>query len=238
MPDGSSTNRSDGECAGGAPPIGIVGGRNRRFCAKACRMSVRGAPGAAARDGDRSRACAPPRASSESVGGGDEPLDRRIDMRAERGDVLAVRPRDGARAGPRVTRTGGHIIRVEEISEPLVEYAVAGKPRDQQELLEEPGRMRAMPFGRAGIGHRLHHLVLGAERRGAAFGLRAARCGRRRARRCGDRRRSLPALRYSLHHGCDEGRRVAGTMPNPGLEKSRSVDGKPIWRIDSSMHYT
>jgi hypothetical protein len=30
-----------------------------------------------------------------------------------------------------------------------------------------------MPFGRAGIGHRLHHLVLGAQDRGATFGFRA-----------------------------------------------------------------
>jgi hypothetical protein len=33
--------------------------------------------------------------------------------------------------------------------------------------------MRAMPFGRTGVRHRLHHLVLGAERAGAVFGFRA-----------------------------------------------------------------
>jgi hypothetical protein len=33
--------------------------------------------------------------------------------------------------------------------------------------------MRAVPFGRTGIGHRLHHLIFGTKRRGAAFGFRA-----------------------------------------------------------------
>ena len=39
----------------------------------------------------------------------------------------------------------------------------------QQELLEEPGNMGAMPFRGTGVGHRLHHLVLGGKRRGPAF---------------------------------------------------------------------
>ena len=72
-----------------------------------------------------------------------------------------------------MTGAGRHIVRVEEITEALVEEAITGKARDQQELLEEPGRMRPVPFGRTGIGHRLHHLVFRAQGRGAAFGFRA-----------------------------------------------------------------
>ena len=41
----------------------------------------------------------------------------------------------------------------------------------EQELLEEPGGMGAMPFGRTGVRHGLDRLVLGAQRRGPALGL-------------------------------------------------------------------
>ena len=96
-------------------------------------------------------------------------------MGTERSDVLAIRPREQAALRTRVARAGGHIIRVEEVSEALVEHAIAGETRRQQELLQEPCRMRAVPFGRAGIGHRLHHLILRCEQRGAAFGFRSDR---------------------------------------------------------------
>ena len=39
-----------------------------------------------------------------ALGGGDQALDRRIDMRAVGRDLLAVRPRDQAAPGPRVAR--------------------------------------------------------------------------------------------------------------------------------------
>ncbi len=102
----------------------------------------------------------------------DQPLDRRIDMRAIAGDVLAVRPRDQAALRARMARTGGDVIGVEQERKAFVEDLVGGIVRHQQELLEEPGDMRAMPFGRAGIGHRLHDLVLGRQMRGALFRLR------------------------------------------------------------------
>ena len=57
--------------------------------------------------------------------------------------------------------------------------------RVQQELLEKPGGMRAVPFGRAGIRHRLDDLVLGRQRRGESFGMRpdlAKRLHRSKAR--------------------------------------------------------
>jgi hypothetical protein len=76
---------------------------------------------------------------------------------------------------PRRTGAGRHVIRIEQIAEACVEDAVAGKMRQQQELLEEPGRVRPVPFGGAGVGHRLHDLILGAERRRARLGLGAHR---------------------------------------------------------------
>jgi hypothetical protein len=104
-----------------------------------------------------------------------QPLDRFIDVGTEGRHVVAIRPREQPPSRTRMARAGRNIIRVEEIREALVEHAVAGKTRRQQELLQKPGRMRAMPFGRTGIGHRLHHLVLGAQKPGATFGFRAHR---------------------------------------------------------------
>ena len=103
----------------------------------------------------------------------DQPLDRRIDMGAIAGDVLAVRPGDQAALGAGVARPSGDIIGVEQERKTLIENPVGGIVRHQQELLEEPGDVRAVPFGRRGVGHRLDDLVLGRQRRGALFRLRA-----------------------------------------------------------------
>ena len=112
------------------------------------------------------------------VGAGEQAFYSLVDMGAKRGDLFAIRPRDEPALGPRVARPSRHIVRVEEIGEPLIEDAIAGKMRPQEKLLEEPGRMRAVPLGRARIGHRLHHLILGAQGRGAAFRFRAHRAER------------------------------------------------------------
>src|SRR5262244_373650 len=112
------------------------------------------------------------------VDAGEQALYSRVDMGAKRGDALAVRLRDEPALGPRMARPSRHIVRVEEIGEALIEDAIAGEMRQQEKLLEEPGRMRAVPLGRAGIGHRLHHLILGAQGRGAALRFRAHRAKR------------------------------------------------------------
>ena len=106
-------------------------------------------------------------------GTGEQALDRLVDMAPECGHIVAIGARDQPALRPRVTRAGSDVIRVEEIGEALIEDAIPRKVRNEQELLQEPAGMRAVPFGRARIGHRLHHLVLGGERRGAAFGFRA-----------------------------------------------------------------
>src|SRR5712692_7547982 len=126
--------------------------------------------------------------------GGDEALDRFVDVRPERGDVSAIRSRDEPALGSRVARAGGHVIRVEEIGEPFVEDPIAGKPRHQQELLQEPGAARtarkaARQMTRASFG--------------GACGTVAVSPSSRLRRRTGDE--------------------VAGGMPHPGLEKSNGV---------------
>src|SRR5215831_20558162 len=80
------------------------------------------------------------------AGASEQAFDSRVDMSAKRGDALAVRPRDEPALGPRVAWPSRHIVRVEEIGEALIEDAIAGEMRQQEKLLEEPGRMRAVPL--------------------------------------------------------------------------------------------
>src|ERR1700680_1759052 len=94
-------------------------------------------------------------------------------MRAVCSNFSAIRPRELAASRPRVPGPGGHVIGVEEICKPLIEDSISREMRTEQELLEKPCRMRAVPFCGARIGHRLHHLILGAKWRGPALGLRA-----------------------------------------------------------------
>src|SRR5262249_43001568 len=95
----------------------------------------------------------------------EQSLDRSIDVCAERGDLGAARTGQKPALRACVTWSGRDVIRVEEISVALVKDAIAGEMWHQQELFEEPGGVRAMPFGRAGIGHGLHDLILGAQGR-------------------------------------------------------------------------
>ena len=55
----------------------------------------------------------------------DQPLDRRIDMRAIGGDLAGVRPRDQPALRPRMARAGGDVIGVEQEREALVETWIA-----------------------------------------------------------------------------------------------------------------
>ncbi len=107
------------------------------------------------------------------LGLGDQPLDRGVNVSAVGGDFLVGGAGDEAALGARMARTGGDIIGVEQEGEARVEDLVAGDVLGEQELLEEPGGVRAMPLDRARVGHGLDDLVLGRERRGAALGLGA-----------------------------------------------------------------
>ncbi len=70
-----------------------------------------------------------------------------------------------------VAGTGADVIGVEQEGEVGVEGLVAGAVLAEQELLEEPGGVGAVPFGRAGIRHRLDQLILGRQGGGPALGL-------------------------------------------------------------------
>ena len=104
---------------------------------------------------------------------GDEALNRGIDMSPVVGDRTDRRPAQQPASRPRMPRTRRHIVGIEQIAKVFVEDPIARKVRNKEKLLEEPGRMRTMPLGRARIGHRLDHLVLGTERRGADISLGA-----------------------------------------------------------------
>ena len=88
-----------------------------------------------------------------------QPRHRGIDVGTIGRDLLDGRARDQAALRTGVPRAGRHIIGVEQEAEPRVEFAIVGVVRLQQERLEEPGGVGAMPFDRARIGHRLHVLV-------------------------------------------------------------------------------
>ena len=72
-----------------------------------------------------------------------------------------------------MARTGGDIIGVEQEGEALVEDLITCVIRLDQKGLEKPGRVRAMPFGRARVRHRLDRLILRRQRRRAPLGLAA-----------------------------------------------------------------
>ena len=90
----------------------------------------------------------------------DQPLDRLVDMDTIGRHFARIRPRNEAALRTRVPRTGGDIIGIEQEGEALVEHAIIRQMRHKQKLFEEPGRVRAMPFRRARIRHRLHDLIL------------------------------------------------------------------------------
>src|SRR3546814_3182242 len=69
----------------------------------------------------------------------------------------------------RMTLAGLFVIGIEEVGIGRIERSVAGQVRLQQEGLEEPGRMRAMPLRRTRVRHRLNRLVLGRQWRREAF---------------------------------------------------------------------
>ncbi|MCY1400822.1 hypothetical protein D9M71_159250 [compost metagenome] len=74
---------------------------------------------------------------------------------------------------PGMARADGFVIGVEQVSKGRIERAVANDIFSQHKRLEEPGDMRHVPLGGAGIGHGLHDHVLRAERCRQALGAAA-----------------------------------------------------------------
>ena len=170
MPDGSSANAPDAGLRARRSPIGIVGGGHgtlRERVQDVGEQQLLMLLLVMKTDLENADHLGPLRFLHDR----EQPLDRFVDMSPEGGDVFAIRPREQPASRARLAWAGRDIVGVEEISEAFVEHAIARETRRQQELLQEPGRMRAMPFRRTGIGHRLHDLILRAQQRGAAFGL-------------------------------------------------------------------
>ena len=89
-----------------------------------------------------------------------------VHMRAVGEDAIAGRPREEPAHSPRLAGPMRFIIGVEAIVEGRIEQVILLEIQGENESLEEPGRMRQMPFRRAGVVHRLDGHVLGAKRLG------------------------------------------------------------------------
>ena len=105
------------------------------------------------------------------AGGLEEFHDGRVDMPAIGGDFIGARAGQMAALVAGMAGAGADVIGIEQEGVVGVEDLIALAMLAEQELLEEPGGMGAVPLRRAGVRHRLDQLVLGAQRRGPALGL-------------------------------------------------------------------
>ena len=96
---------------------------------------------------------------------------RGVDMPAVGGDLVGAGTGQVAALVAGVPRAGADIIGIEQKRVIGVKRLVALAVLAEQELLEEPGGMGAVPFRRARVRHRLDQLILGGQGGGAALGL-------------------------------------------------------------------
>ena len=101
------------------------------------------------------------------VGGAsvEQALHSDVDVLPVVGDLGDARAGDDAALVPRLPVPDSVVVRVEQVAERIVVEAVAAVLRREDEGLEEPGRVRPVPLRRARVGHRLHGLVFGRQRR-------------------------------------------------------------------------
>ena len=85
-----------------------------------------------------------------------------VDVRAVAHHLVDGRSRQKAARRAIPARADGLVVRVEQVVIARVERLVAGARR-QHEGLEEPGRVRQVPFDRATVGHRLRDEILDGE---------------------------------------------------------------------------
>ncbi len=95
------------------------------------------------------------------IGAGHQLIHRGVDVGAIGGDLADGGARQQAPVRSRMTRAQGLVIGIEQEAVAGIEKPVAVKIRLEQEGLEEPGGVRQMPLGRAGVRHRLDDLILG-----------------------------------------------------------------------------
>ena len=84
-------------------------------------------------------------------------------------DVSDAGTRHQTTLWPRVPRPDRFVVGVEQIPVRRIEHVVPTSG-PEHELLEKPRCVRAVPFSRAGIRHRLRGLVFGGQWRGEPFG--------------------------------------------------------------------
>src|ERR1700738_3555497 len=96
---------------------------------------------------------------------------RRVDMPAVGRDFIGAGTGQMAVLVAGGPRAAAYIIGIEQIRIIRVKGRVASAVFAEQELLEEPGGMGAVPFRRARVRHRLDQLVLWRQGGGASPGL-------------------------------------------------------------------
>ena len=104
------------------------------------------------------------------IGGLEEFHHGGIDMPAIGGDFVGARAGQVAALVAGMPGAGADVIGIEQEGVVGVKRLIARAVLAEQELLEEPGGMGAVPFRRAGVRHRLDQLVLGAQGRRPALG--------------------------------------------------------------------
>ena len=87
-----------------------------------------------------------------------------------REDFIEAGTREEPPFRTRLPRAGGLVVGIEAVGEPLIERSEARQMRLQHESLEEPGGVREVPLGRAGVVHGLDDLILRAQRFGKSQG--------------------------------------------------------------------
>ena len=153
-------------------------------------------------------------------------------------DLLDARTREEAALGPRMARTHGLVVRVEDEGVRIVERAVAVGVLPEDERLEEPRHVRPMPLRRTHVGHRLDGLILAAQDRrqplggGTNPGVGLQQVGRRFSTGCLHRLRPFAILAERLHTLAV---RLRITLPRCGSDLARlphfsRAGRKPWWR--------
>ena len=102
------------------------------------------------------------------IGPVEQTADSLVDVGPPASDGLVVRAGQQTSPGSRDAGADAVVIGVEQEAVVFVPGRDTAGP--QQELLEEPGGVGPMPFGGAGVGHRLHLLVLGRQQRRQGLG--------------------------------------------------------------------
>ena len=105
------------------------------------------------------------------IGGLDEGLHCDVDMVPVVLHLGQPGPREQAALWPRMARAQRLVVRIEEQEEPGVKRPVTRRIRLQHDGFEEPGGVRQVPLGGAGVGHGLDALVFSRQRRRQRLGL-------------------------------------------------------------------